>query len=224
MRKLLTLIFCILLTSTMYLYGGITGKITGIVVDADSKQPLPGTNIIIEGTTMGAATDLEGNYIIINIPPGIYTVKAMMMGYTTMNVTEVRVNVNLTRTVNFELKPTVLEMGEEVTIVAERPLIQKDITSSRAIIGAQDMKEMPVENFYQVLQLQAGVVQGSGGEMHVRGGRSNEVTYLVDGISVTDPYSSSMAVSVENSAIQELELVSGTFNAEYGQASIQLKQ
>ncbi len=218
MRKLLIPILLLILCTSMSLYGGTTGKIAGVVTDGESKTPLPGANIIIEGTMMGAATDMEGNYYIINVPPGTYTVKASMMGYTSMIVQEVRVKINLTTTLNFELKPTVLEMGNEVTIVAERPLIQKDITSSRSIIGTQEIKEMPVENFFQVLELQAGVVQGSGGAMHVRGGRSNEVTYLVDGISVTDPYSSSMAVSVENSAIQELELVSGTFNAEYGQA------
>jgi outer membrane receptor protein involved in Fe transport len=218
MRKLIILTFCLLFVYPLIIFSGTTGKITGVVVDSETKNPLPGANVIIDGTSLGAATDTEGHYIIINIPPGVYKVKAMMMGYTTTNMTEVRVNVNLTTTVKFELKPTVLEMGEEVTIVADREMIQKDITSSRAIIGAQQIKEMPVENFYQVLELQAGVVQGSGGEMHIRGGRSSEVTYLVDGISVTDPYSSSMAVSVENAAIQELELVSGTFNAEYGHA------
>ncbi len=218
MRRFIFISFCIILLISLQLFGGTTGKITGVVRDAETQQPLPGANVLIQGTQLGAATDMEGNYIIINVPPGTYTVKAMMMGYTIVNKTEVRVRVDLTTTIDFDLSPTVLEMGEEVTIVAERPLVQKDITSSRAIIGAEEISAMPVENFHQVLQLQAGVVQGSGGEMHVRGGRSNEVTYLVDGISVTDPYSSSMAVSVENSAIQELELVSGTFNAEYGQA------
>ncbi|MBN1154875.1 carboxypeptidase-like regulatory domain-containing protein [candidate division KSB1 bacterium] len=218
MQKLIYLVISFIILLTGITYAGTTGKITGIVRDGETNDPLPGANIIIDGTTMGAATDMKGNFIIINIPPGTYTLKAMMMGYTTTRVTDVRVNIDLTTTVNVSLNSTVLDMGNEVTIVAERPLIQKDITSSRAIIGTEEMQQMPVENFQQVLQLQAGVVQGSGGEMHIRGGRSNEVTYLVDGISVTDPYSSSMSVSVENAAIQELELVSGTFNAEYGQA------
>lgn len=217
MRKLFTFTFSIVFIA-FNLYAGTTGKITGVVKDAETNQPLPGANVIIEGTTFGAAADFDGNFIIINVPPGIYTVKAVMMGYTAMKVTELHVNVDLTTTVNFNLQPTVLDMGQEVTVVAERPLVQKDITSSRAIIGTQEIKQMPVENFYQVLELQAGVVQGSSGAIHIRGGRSNEVTYLVDGISVTDPYSSSMAVSVENVSIQELEMVSGTFNAEYGQA------
>lgn len=218
MKKMHLFLIMILLIFTGQLSGGTTGKIAGMVKDAESGMPLPGVNVLIEGTSMGAATDLKGEYIIINVPPGTYAIKAMMMGYTPQRYTEVRVSIDLTTTVNFDLKTTVLEIGEEVTIVAERPLIRKDMTSSRAIVTTEEIKGMPVENMYQVLELQAGVVRGSGGEMHIRGGRTSEVAYLVDGISVTDPYSSSMAVSVENNAIQELEMVSGTFNAEYGQA------
>ena len=128
MRKLFILTFSILFVFPLVIFSGTTGKLTGVVIDSETKSPLPGANVIVEGTSIGAATDMEGNYIIINVPPGVYTLKAMMMGYTTTNITNVRVNVNLTSTVNFELKPTVLEMGEEVTIVADREMIQKDIT------------------------------------------------------------------------------------------------
>ena len=215
MRKIALIVFVLL--SVACLFAGTTGKISGVVLDGETHSPLPGVNVVIEGSMMGAATDMDGNFYVINIPPGIYTLKAMMMGYATTKVTDIRVKVGLTTTVNFKMNPALLE-GEEVTIVAEKPLIQKDITSSRSIVGADEIANMPVESFGAILSLQTGVVRGSGGEMHVRGGRSNEVSYLVDGISVTDPYSQSMAVTVENSAIQEMEFVSGTFNAEYGQA------
>ncbi len=218
MNRLFYFLIAIPLIFSGPLSAGTTGKIAGAVKDGETGLPLPGVNVIIEGTSMGAATDLKGEYIILNIPPGVYDIRASMMGYTPQRYTGVRVSIDLTTTINFELRTTVLDIGEEVTIVAERPLIRKDMTSSRSIVGTEEIKEMPVENMYQVLELQAGVVRGSGGEMHVRGGRSGEVAYLVDGISVTDPYSSSMAVTVENNAIQELEMVSGTFNAEYGQA------
>jgi len=217
MNKLLLLLISGLLMASP-IYAGTTGKIAGKVTDAESGAPLPGANILIEGTTLGAAANTQGEFIILNVPPGTYTLKATMMGYGAMKVSGVRVMIDLTSTVNFQLKPSVLDMGEEVTVVAERPLIRKDITSSRAIVGTEEIKEMPVENFFQVLELQAGVVRGSGGGIHIRGGRSGEIVYMVDGLSITDPYSASMAVSVENTAIQELEVVSGTFNAEYGQA------
>lgn len=218
MNRAVLILFLVFSIVAVQLIAGTTGKITGQVVDDDSGEPLPGVNVVIVGTMFGAATDLKGEYIILNVAPGIYEIRATMIGYTAQKATNVKVSIDLTTHQNFRLSTTVLDVGEEVTIVADRPLILKDVTSSRSLIGAQEIQQMPVENPYQVLELQAGVVQGSGGEMHVRGGRSGEILYLVDGISVTDPYSSNMAITVENQAIQELEMVSGTFNAEYGQA------
>ncbi|MCD6166752.1 TonB-dependent receptor [bacterium] len=220
-------ILCLLLSSMIlaHLVGfyalswaGTTGKIVGYVTDADSGEPLPGANVIIEGTTMGAATDLEGYYIILNVPPGVYTLVASMIGYQRMRIENVRVSINFTSKVNFQLKSTVLEVSEEITVVAERPVIRKDLTSTLSTVSGNDIAQMPVEKFEEVLELQAGVIQGSGGEIHVRGGRASEVAYMVDGVSVTDPFSGNMAVTIENNAIQELQVVSGTFNAEYGQA------
>ncbi|UCE05815.1 MAG: TonB-dependent receptor, partial [bacterium] len=185
MNKPLLLLLLMLLIITP-VFSGTTGKIAGKVTDAENGAPLPGANVIIEGTTMGAAANFRGEFIILNVPPGSYTLKASMMGFNVVNLTDVRVMIDLTSNVDFQLKSLVLDMGEEVTIVAERPLIHKDITSSRAIIGTEEIAEMPVENFHQVLELQAGVVKGSGGEIHIRGGRSGEIAYLVDGLSVTD--------------------------------------
>lgn len=192
---------------------GVTGKIVGKVMDLNTNRPLPSANIIIEGTTMGAASDPTGYYMIINVPPGIYTLRASMMGYKEVRIENVRVSIDLTTTVNFELAPTVIEAKKAVTVIAKRPLVRPDLTSSLAVVGTEEIKEMPVEEFREIMNLQAGVVEG-----HVRGGRASEVGYWVDGISVTDAYSSNIAVEVENTAIQELQLVSGTFNAEYGQA------
>ena len=177
-------ILCLLLSSMIlaHLVGfyalswaGTTGKIVGYVTDADSGEPLPGANVIIEGTTMGAATDLEGYYIILNVPPGIYTLVASMIGYQRMRIENVRVSINFTSKVNFQLKSTVLEVSEEITVVAERPVIRKDLTSTLSTVSGNDIAQMPVEKFEEVLELQAGVIQGSGGEIHVRGGRASEV-------------------------------------------------
>jgi len=209
---------CFFSLMPVLLWAGTTGKIAGKVIDQSNREGLPGVNIMVEGTMLGAVTDLNGEYAILNIPPGVYSAVAKMIGYQSMRQTSVKVTIDLTTTLNFQLSSTVLDINETVTVVAERPLVRKDVTSSHAIVATEDIKQLPVENFNQVLTLQAGVVQGSGGELHIRGGRSGEVRYMVDGISVTDPYNSGMALSVENEAIQEMEFVSGTFNAEYGQA------
>jgi len=194
-------------------YPGTTGKIAGTVVDAQSGQGLAGANVIIEGTSLGAATDLNGNFIILMVPPGIYSVRAMMMGYKSLRYEKVKVSIDLTTRLDFKLESTVLEMGEEVTIVAERPLVQMDLTSTSAVVGSETIANLPVDQFSDVVNLQAGVVEG-----HFRGGRAGEVMYMIDGIPVNDAYSGSYAFQVENSAIAELEVISGTFNAEYGQA------
>ncbi|HPI75074.1 MAG TPA: carboxypeptidase-like regulatory domain-containing protein, partial [bacterium] len=162
------------------LWAGTTGKIAGRVIDQNSRAGLPGVNILLEGTTLGAATDINGEYAILNIPPGMYNVVAKMIGYQSLRQTGVKVTIDLTTPLNFQLSSTVLDINETVTVVAERPLVRKDVTSSHAVVATEDIKQLPVENFNQVLTLQAGVVQGSGGELHIRGGRSGEVRYMVD--------------------------------------------
>ncbi|MBN2000588.1 TonB-dependent receptor [candidate division KSB1 bacterium] len=199
------------------LYGGTTGKISGKVSDAESGEGLPGVNVIIDGTTMGAASDLDGNFIILNIPPGVYTLRASMMGYKVHVLQNVRVSIDMTTPLKIALQATVLDAGEEVTVVAERPLVSRDMTSSLSSVNASEIADLPVQEIGDVLELQAGIVK-SGNNLHIRGGRAGEVAYWVDGVSTTDQFSGSMGVTVENAAIEELQVVSGTFNAEYGQA------
>ena len=158
--------FCI---SGSSLLAGTTGKITGIVRDASTEEPLIGANIIIEGTSIGAATDIEGRYIILNIPPGVYEVKSMMIGYTSARTVGIKISIDVTTTLHFQLQPSVLDF-EEVTITAERKIIRKDLTSTLSIVGSDEIAEMPVEEFEDILALQAGVIVGSGGEIHIRGG------------------------------------------------------
>ena len=202
----------------LQLFGATTGKVSGVIRDAESGDPLPGANIIIEGTMMGASSNLEGYYYIINIPPGYYNIRATMMGYQTIVQKKVLVRVGLTTDLSFELSQTVLDLGNVVEVTAERPIVQKDLTSGRSIVTSEDIKEMPVESFQAVLSTKAGVTTGADGAMHIRGGRSNEIAYMIDGIPVSNPFWGGLAVQVENSGIQELQVVSGTFNAEYGQA------
>ncbi|OQX88752.1 hypothetical protein B6D60_01295 [candidate division KSB1 bacterium 4484_87] len=207
---LLTLLFIAFCSQA---FSGTTGKLAGRVVDKESGEGLPGVNIIVEGTSLGAATDLQGNYIILRIPPGIYTVRAEMIGYKSMRYENVKISIDKTTRIDFQLETTVLEMGEEVTIVAKRPLVQMDLTSSEATVGSETIANLPVDHFDDIVNLQAGVVEG-----HFRGGRRGEVMYMINGIPVNDVYSGSYAFQVENNAIAELEVISGTFNAEYGQA------
>lgn len=217
-RSLLFFLFCLgsEMVCLRYVLAGTTGKITGKITDASTKEPQAGANIRIEGTAMGTVADLAGDFSIINIPPGSYTLKASMMGYMAKRVEGVRVRIDLTTTVDFSLASTVLDAGESVTVVADRPLVQKDMTYSLSSVSSDEIQGLPVQDIAQVMELQAGVVQSGG--LHIRGGRSGEVAYWVDGVSTTDIFSGGMGVRVENSAVEELQVVSGTYNAEYGQA------
>jgi outer membrane receptor protein involved in Fe transport len=195
------------------LQAGTTGKIAGFVRDLETGEPLIGCNVIVDGSSFGASAGIEGDYFITGLPPGNYSVTATMIGYQALRKTDVLVSVDLTTPLDFDLGTQVLEAGQVVTVTAERPLVVKDLTSSASHVSAEELKAMPVETFNDVLSMQAGVVDG-----HIRGGRSGETLYMIDGIPVTDPYDGSMAVDVENASIQELQLITGSFNAEYGQA------
>jgi outer membrane receptor protein involved in Fe transport len=193
-------------------YAGTTGKISGKIVDSETKEPLIGANVIIQGTNFGAAADSEGDYYINNVPPGTYTLIISSVGYHKVTIEKVVVRIDLTTRIDVELTPTTIGLGE-VVVQAQQPLVTKDLTSTSAIVSSEDIKLMPVENIHQVINLQAGVVNG-----HFRGGRSGEVAYLIDGVSVTDAFNNGLSLEVENSSIRQMEIISGTFNAEYGQA------
>ena len=205
-------LFAIVISLQTNLVAGITGKVFGTITDASTGEPLIGCNVILQGTSFGAATNLDGTYIIINVPPGKYTLTASMIGYAKSNVTDVIVRSDLTTTINISITQEAIS-GDEVTVVAERPLITKDLTASTAIIDGGMIDKLPVTEVAEVLELQAGFVQG-----HLRGGRSGEVAYWVDGVPMTDVFDGGTIVDVSTSAISEMQVISGAFNAEYGQA------
>ncbi len=194
------------------LFSGITGKISGTIIDKESGQNLIGANIILEGTNLGAASDINGFYNILNVPPGVYTLQATMIGYNKIIQQNVKVMIDLTSSVNFSLSSKTLE-GEEVIVIAHAPIVQKDVTSTSFKVSADQINQLQVVNLNEIVELQAGVVNG-----HFRGGRSGEVMYIVDGIPMNDGYSGDVPFEVENDIVQEVEVISGTFNAEYGQA------
>ena len=198
------------LTSTAW--SQTTGKIAGTVTDSETGTGLPGVNVYIEGTTQGTATNVDGEYSIIGVSPGTYTVMVSFVGFAAQRTENVQVNAGLTVEVNFDLREEVYE-GEEIVIVAQKPLVQKDLTATTAIVSGDQIRALPVENFGQVIALQAGVVNG-----HFRGGRTGEVGYWVDGMPVTDVFDGSLGVSIENNMVDEVQVVTGAFNAEYGQA------
>ncbi len=194
-----------------------TGKIAGTVIDASSATPVPRANVTVLDSRLGATTDEEGHFFILNLPPGTYTLQATHIGFAPYTLKDVYVSADLTTTV--ELKPTPASIQiKGVVVPAARPLVDKNATNAVRIVGGEDLVNLPLRGVADVLALQAGVVENEG-RFHVRGSRSDEVGYYVEGASVRNPVTGASAVTLISEAVQEIQLQAGGFNAEYGGAN-----
>jgi outer membrane receptor for ferrienterochelin and colicin len=209
---------CVLLFLAQVALGGTTGKIAGRVTDRSNGEPVPGANIVIVGTQLGATSDIKGNYFIINVPVGTYTVRVSQVGYTAHAVSDVKVTIDMTTTIDFGLSSREIQ-ADEVLVSASRPAIQQDLTSTKHTIDADMISALPVDGFQEVVQVQAGV-NGS----HFRGGRFNESLFLVDGVQVKSPvngytgYTGGFAANIPQINVDEVQVSTGGFEAEYGNA------
>ena len=181
-------------------------------MDAVTKEPLTGCVIYLAETEYGTAVDNDGNYFILNVAPGLYDLHAKMIGYSEYIIQNIEINIDLTLTVNIELNQSSVEL-KNVIVQATPKLINKNLTSTTAIITSESISKLPVNEISEILNLQAGFVDG-----HLRGGRDSEVAYWVDGMPVTDSFDGSSIIDVNKDAVREMQLISGSFNAEYGQA------
>ncbi|PKL87649.1 MAG: hypothetical protein CVV23_14330 [Ignavibacteriae bacterium HGW-Ignavibacteriae-2] len=193
------------------IYAQTSGKLSGRVVD-ENGEALFSTNITIDKTTQGAASDFDGYYSIINIRAGIYTVRFQYIGYQSKIIENVRVSPDQTTKLDVVLSSQTV-LGEEVTVVAQKPIVEFNQTSSVVSVNKEDIKNLPLQNLNEIVNLQAGVVDG-----HFRGGRIGEVQYQVDGVTVNNPYNNSSTLQLDKSIIEEVQIISGTFDAKYGQA------
>jgi len=207
----LTLIL-ILMGGTVSLEAANMGKILGQVTDAETGDPLVGVNIQLVGTGQGAITDEAGEYVILNIHPGAYTVRFSYMGYETVNKANEYVSMDNTTWVNVQLKATVIQ-GVEVTVTAERPLIDENMTGSKQVSTAEDFEREPINSVEEVLETQAGIFRGS-----YRGDSQVQTVFLLNDISVNSGLFSDNFTGFNLSAIQEIAVLTGGYSAEYGDA------
>ena len=213
-RKLIFTFMLVCITLFVYqgaTLAGITGKIAGVIKDAATGEPLPAVNVVIEGTTLGGATDADGSYFIINIPPGTYSIEASMVGYAVESKTGVIVNVDHTTPVDFNLRVSAIA-GEEVTVTAEREIVPMDISASHIVADAEQIVEIPlITDIAQYIHLQAGI-EGN----YIRGGGMDQTQFMMDGLTVVDNRTNQPMMMVNLSAVKELNIIKGGFNAEYG--------
>lgn len=187
-----------------------SGKIAGRVTDAATGDPLPGVNVLLAGTTQGTITDIDGYYTILNVKPGTMTLQASFVGFTTQNVEGVRVFIDQTTTVDFVLQESTVGL-DEVVITASRPVVQRDVSNSQLNVGSDEIDALPVASVSGVVGLQAGI-QG----LSVRGSGSDELAFMVNGLTLRDERDNSPYTAISLSSIEEVQVQTGGFNAEYG--------
>ncbi len=227
------------LLATGSLTSGESGKIAGKVTDKVTGEGLPAANVVVQGSTMGAAANLEGQFTIIGVPPGVYTLHISLVGYTSVTINDVRVFIDQTARVDVSLSSSAIE-GKEIVIVAERPVIKRDVATSVTAVTEQEISSLPVTGVVSAIGLQAGIRGGWGGPPgsasqpgfvstyqrgtvsvqqgpSIRGGGGDNMLFIVDGVTLRDPRNSEPMTRVPLNAVQEVTVERGGFNAEYGQ-------
>ena len=203
-------LFCLALLFSATAAFAQTGKIAGKVVDARTGEALVGANVTVDGTQLGAASDVEGFFTILSVPPGTYKVRASIVGYTPSTQTNVKININQTTSLEFRLGEQAIQT-QEVVVIANRPIVERDVAASRANITAREVEDLPVSQVSNVIGLEAGI-QG----LSVRGGSTDQTAFVADGFLMRDERNNQPYTAISLLAVQEFQIQTGGFSAEYG--------
>jgi outer membrane receptor protein involved in Fe transport len=212
-----------------------TGKIAGIVTDQATGQPLEGAQIIIAGTGLQTLTGSSGRYFLINVPPGTYTLVARRIGYQTVESRNVLVLIDVTRELNFPLRPaTTPEEIDAITVEVEiAPLVEAGVTGSSTNISAAEIAALPVTNIQGVLELQQGFLavpqntdivsftstrRNTATPVRIRGGRGGETLTLIDNVPINNFVFGGPAFDITREAVQQIDFQRGGFEPQYGNA------
>ena len=224
---LLTAVMAIVFVAGSLAFAGTTGKISGVVSDQVTGAPIAGAVVRVVGTELSAVTDAEGRYTILNVPVGKHTLVASLLGeedspaetelllFQPIEITDLKVSVDLDTQTDITLSSNPVEMGT-IVVIAERPVVIKDRTASLRIVEADQIQSLPTRGYRDLVALQPGVVVRTGNLLNVRGGRTSEVAYFVDGFSQQDPLTGISTTQINNNDLEEVSIVTGGFNAEYG--------
>jgi hypothetical protein len=203
-----------LLISILNLTIAQTGKISGTIRDAATNEPLIGANVVVEGTSIGAATNVEGYYVILNVPPGSYSIRISMIGYTPSTITNVRVNIDQSTIIDHQLAEQTIET-DEVVVIATAPIVQQDVSSSQINLNIEEIENLPVVSITSVINLQAGIQSSADGPI-IRGGAANETAFMVNGLTLRDERNNTPYTGISFTSIEDIQIQTGGFNAEYG--------
>jgi len=211
-----------------------TGKISGVATDAATGQPIEGVQVQVQGTRLGAATQANGRFFIISVPPGTYTVVARRIGFQSVELANVTVRIDVTREANFRMNTAATTIAA-VQIVAEAaPLVEQGVTGGQVAVAADVIAALPVTDVAGVLALQQGFLavpdqntdivsfsdsrRSVNSPIRIRGGRGNETLTLLDGFPIPNPVFGGASFDVNNLSIQQIDYQKGGFEPQYGNA------
>jgi outer membrane receptor protein involved in Fe transport len=206
LKQLLSFSLFLIFSSSLFAQ---SGKINGFITD-NNGEPLPGVNIVIDGTMQGTAAQGDGFYQILNVKPGTYTLKATYIGFSQILIENVEVNVDQTTKIDITMREETVE-GEEIVVVAQRPVVQKDVASSQSNISKENLDALPITSVTAAVGLQAGV-QG----LSVRGSGSDEISFNLNGFSLRSERNNSPFTGISLTSIENVQVQTGGFSAEYG--------
>lgn len=210
-----------------------TGKISGLVTDATSGQPVEAAQIVLQGTGYGTATNANGRYFIISVPPGTYTLVARRVGFQPKEISGVTVRIDATREINISLNSAAQTLQAERIVADPTPLVERGVTGSAQAISAEVINVLPVTSITEVLQLQQGFLQVPQNTdivsftesrrnvqtpLRIRGGRGGETLTLIDGIPINNVVFGGPALDLTASAVQQIDFQKGGFEPQYGNA------
>ena len=232
LKRLFSVLALVCLLAGGSVFAAVTGSLTGIVTDAATSEPVPGVSVSVSGTNLGAVTDENGKYRIINVPVGTYTLAFTAVGFGRVEVANVSVSADLATYIDQTISSEAADLNKTIRVTAERALVVKDKTTTIDVVSREELLAMPTRGFEQVVGIQNSVVRmnsnvdirqrggreslAQGSEINLRGGRPSEVAYYVDGFSQQDPLSGISTANINNNAIKEVSVTSGAFSAEYG--------
>ncbi len=226
----LLLAFCCLLVPQDGL--AQSGKITGVVTDAQTGGPLSGAQVYLEGVGVGTLSSENGRFFLINVEPGVYTVAVELIGYQTMRRQGVLVAIDVTRTLDFVLTPQAIAVEEVRVEVEAVPLVDVTTTGTRDVFQASDLADIPVKNLNEVLRLRQGflvVPQNTDllsfqdtrralTPLRIRGGRAGETLTLIDGIPINNFVFGGPSFDLTNMAYEQIDFIRGGYEPQYGNA------
>ncbi len=208
----------------LFLVGGgvanaaLTGVLAGKATDVDGN-PIPGVTITVTGPNLPGervdTTSANGMYRMPELPPGLYTLKAELMGMKTVERKNIKVSVNSTTKINVKMELTPFK--QTVVVTGESPVIDVKSSTVKTTIERDVTERLPgSDDLFAAFSMSGGIT--GGGNVRVHGGAQTDNVYLFDGVDTTDPVTSTFGANLNADAIEEVEVQTGGFTAEYGRS------